>query len=48
MEFLLELTVDVLAWLFMRDNEEWSVGRIVAALAIVIAIVLFAWWYSYH
>jgi hypothetical protein len=44
MEYFFEIVVDVLAWCFMRDNEEWSIGRIVTTLVILVALLLFAYW----
>jgi hypothetical protein len=44
MEFVFELVVNVLAWCFMRDDDEWSVGRIVVTLVTLIALMLLGYW----
>jgi hypothetical protein len=36
--------VDAIGSCFVRNDKEWSVGRIVTLLAVVIAIVLVAYW----
>lgn len=39
-----EFILDVLVWCFQRDDKEWSIGRIVAVIAIIVAIVFVAFW----
>jgi hypothetical protein len=43
MEFIIEALINVAAWFFMRDDDEWSAVRIAVSLVAVLVLLSLAY-----